>query len=686
MLAILFPLLAQSAFLSRSSTRSAAEETSGLSDVIAVLNGMMEAFGKMVTEDNTNWGNYEKLNDGQQADKTAFVQGMKSQVLTCEGQKSAAEGRVTALTNALTQLATDLGEARGSITEITNMRNSEHATHQAEVADLTKTIAAVNNAVTILSSHYDQAGLAQVRKTLSRAMQIAEIEKLMTADQIHALTNMVQQGPDYLSDTQKTDYSGSGSQAGGATVIETLKTIRTTLMENKQGSIEKDNEARRQYEETHSAKTADVERMAGEQSTKTNDKNTAEAAIQTAQACMTQGNADISTGETELSVLQADRAHFKEMYDERTKTRDSEMAATKAAIDALQQVSVGNALSQMQLSRKLRAGLLQADARQTSLKALAAKLLKVGHKDKEAAFIQASIAVRRLAQEPTAYYNAEAMNPVKNLLKQLIDRLTDELNAETSHKDWCDNEKKNSADEKLKRENLISSLNAEIPQLKTTVASLSSDIDYAAAEIQRNYDEMEDAKRIRSDAKGQYDTAKADHDEVITALTTAISKLSAIAFLQAHAGKRAAVHAKGKQSPFSEVGDTGAGGATDMLTDLLNKYSTARTQLIQEEDDAVAAHKQYLFTAEQFRTETTQTKQSLSSSKLLKEQRLGDAETELTTAGVELQQVTTYIADLAPSCDDIRVSFEERKQRREAEIQALKEALQVLDEMATAGR
>ena len=125
MLPILLPLLAQGAFLSRSSTRSAAEEKSGLSDVIAVLNGMMEAFGKMVTEDTTNWGNYETLNDQQQADKTAFVQGMKSQVLTCEGQKSAAEGRVTALTNALTQLASDLGEARASITEITNMRNGE---------------------------------------------------------------------------------------------------------------------------------------------------------------------------------------------------------------------------------------------------------------------------------------------------------------------------------------------------------------------------------------------------------------------------------------------------------------------------------------------------------------------------------------------------------------------------------
>merc|ERR1719326_526234 len=442
-----------------------------------------------------NWANYEKLNDGQQADKTAFVQGMKSQVLTCEGQKSAAEGRVTALTSALAQLGADLGEARTSITEITNMRTSEHATHQAEIADLTKTISAVNNAITILSSHYDQAGLAQVRKTLSRAMQIAEIERMMTADQLHTLTGMVQQ-PDYLSDSQKTDYSGSGSQAGGATVIETLKTIRTTLMENKQSSIEKDNEARRQYEETHSAKTADVERMVGEQTTKTNDKNTASAAITTAQACITQGNADISAGEAELSVLQQDRAHFKDMYDERTKTRDAEMAATKAAIDAPQQVSVGNALNQLQLAKKLRAGLVQADSRQTSLKSLAAKLFKVGEKDKEAALVQAGIALRRLGQTPTAYYDSSAMNPVKNLLKQLIDRLTDELNAETSHKDWCDNEKKNAADEKLKRENLISALGAEIPQLKTTIASLSSDIDYAAAEIQRNYDEMQDAKKV----------------------------------------------------------------------------------------------------------------------------------------------------------------------------------------------
>ena len=45
-----------------------------------------------------------------------------------------------------------------------------------------------------------------------------------------------------------------------------------------------------------------------------------------------------------------------------------------------------------------------------------------------------------------------------------------------------------------------------------------------------------------------------------------------------------------------------------------------------------------------------------------------------------LAEVNQYIADLRPSCDDIRVSFEERKKRREAEIAALKETLSVLED------
>ena len=42
------------------------------------------------------------------------------------------------------------------------------------------------------------------------------------------------------------EYKGVAAESGG--VIGTLKTIRSTLMDQKQASIEKENESRRQFE------------------------------------------------------------------------------------------------------------------------------------------------------------------------------------------------------------------------------------------------------------------------------------------------------------------------------------------------------------------------------------------------------------------------------------------------------
>merc|ERR1719230_2232662 len=101
------------------------------------------------------------------------------------------------------------------------------------------------------------------------------------------------QDPNYLSSEYTgKDFSGSTNQAGAGGVIDTLKAVRTTLMENKQASIEKDNEARRQYEETKQAKEADIERMLADQSTKQNEKVEAESTVQTAIATIGQGNTD----------------------------------------------------------------------------------------------------------------------------------------------------------------------------------------------------------------------------------------------------------------------------------------------------------------------------------------------------------------------------------------------------------
>ena len=43
----------------------------------------------------------------------------------------------------------------------------------------------------------------------------------------------------------------------------------------------------------------------------------------------------------------------------------------------------------------------------------------------------------RASRGQVQHYDPSAMNPVKDLLRQLITRLEEELSAETSHKEWC---------------------------------------------------------------------------------------------------------------------------------------------------------------------------------------------------------------------------------------------------------
>merc|ERR1719408_117174 len=139
---------------------------------------------------------------------------------------------------------------------------------------------------------------------------------------------------------------------------------------------------------------------------------------------------------------------------------------------------------------------------------------------------------------------------------------------------------------------------------------------------------------------------------------------------------------KAKESPFADhqSGSGAAGSATEMLEDLLSRYSAARTQLVSDEETAVAAYKQLMATNKQFMKDTQNTLNSKMAERRGKLNKMKNGKEDLKTNFLELQELGQYLQDLRPSCDDIRSTFEERKRRREAEIAALKECLEVLSD------
>jgi len=311
------------------------------------------------------------------------------------------------------------------------------------------------------------------------------------------------------------------------------------------------------------------------------------------------------------------------------------------------------------------------------------RLQRVGARYHDASLVQVTAAfeslLRGTEKQPQAYFDPEAMAPVKGLLKKLIDKLEDELAAEKSHQEWCETEKTSAKEAKEEREKNIASLNQEIASLTTTITQLGSEVEYCIAELARVHQETETAARLRKEEAAAYVKAKADHDEVIAALDKAITALSRQYGL-VQVGARSTRAQQKKQSPFTSY-QTGSGGsALEMLQDLQSRYGQARTQLVQGEEQAKVAYTDLVARNEQFRKDVTQTKLAKTSEKRQKTERLGNAKIELGANKKELAEVIQYRADLAPSCDDVRVTFEERKKRREAEVAALKETLAVLDD------
>merc|ERR1719311_960136 len=310
-------------------------------------------------------------------------------------------------------------------------------------------------------------------------------------------------------------------------------------------------------------------------------------------------------------------------------------------------------------------------------------------------------------EEQQSFYKESNFEPVLKFLRDLIFRLEEEQNAETSQHEWCEKEKTTSVDAKTERETTIHALKENIESKTTTVDGLKTDILFLQSEIKRVEKETKDAIKMRKEEHELFVQAKADHEEVITAIKTALEALGGqYGFLQIASTQTTALNSEQKQkqktasktkstagqepgqdavfNDFSS-GASGAGSAMEMLNDLLERYSKALAELIADENAAQKSHEDLLARNAKFIEDSTQEMNAKIATRRGIHGELTVHKAEIKTNMIELHEVNKYLNDLRPACDDIRSTYEERKKRREAEISALKEALEVISDPTSQG-
>jgi hypothetical protein len=394
--------------------------------------------------------------------------------------------------------------------------------------------------------------------------------------------------------------------------------------------------------------------------------------------------------ESTSATLKMDEKYFADLnvqcqtkseeFDARQKMRAEELEAIAKAIEVMSGDTVSGAAEthlrtfvQTRSFALLRANVLAANERAAAVHRVA--IFLQGRAEKADSRILAKLAARVTETGP--------FDKVVEMIKDLIQKLTTEAAEEADQKSWCDAELKSNKETRDAKTEEVNRLTARSDMLHAQIAQLTSELEELAEQISELNLALKGATEDRAKEKAANDKAIADAKGAIPAVR------SALKVLKDFYGKASAATALVQQP--SPAGDapgswdtpyTGMGGSSTGVLGMLEVILADFVRLEQETSSTEAEAQSAFdkFSADSTadidaKTSTSKEKEAL---KLSKTRDLEDTGKDLKSTQKELDAALAYHDELKPSCVDAGVSFTERSQRRQEEIESLQEALKIL--------
>jgi chromosome segregation ATPase len=272
-------------------------------------------------------------------------------------------------------------------------------------------------------------------------------------------------------------------------------------------------------------------------------------------------------------------------------------------------------------------------------------------------------------------YGAGSADPfvkIRGLIQDMIAKLQAEANAEATEKAYCDEEIAKTEAKKAELEAAIEALTVKIDQASAQSASLKKQVGELQAELKELAKEQASREQWRSDENAVYVETKADLEKGLGGVRKALDLLrsyyNGAALIQQPA------------APEHHEKSTGAGQSIIGILEVVESdFADNLAKVETEESDAVATYDQLsqenkILTAEKSQDVKYKTQEYTTLDKAISEHS-SDRQTENT----ELAAVMEYYGQLKDRCIAKPETYEERKGRREAEIEGLKQALSILE-------
>jgi len=583
-----------------------------------------------------------KTGKAQQADLTATI------------EKATADFEVC--TSKIDELSKSIAAIEADMKAATAIRKKENETFKSAEKELVETVDTLRRAQQVLKKAMAGGSFVQVPEAINeltaslRTILDAGIFSTNDSSRIKAFLQESEDGVN--APEQKAYESKSGS------IVETLADLQEKAEGELADARKAEVQARQAYELLIQSLKNELKVQNDALSTTKKQLGSVSETKATAQGDLSKVAKDLGEDQSYVKDLSQNCQQRAVDFDVNTKGRAEELKALEQAKKIIVDATGGATERQYSLIQT------KAKTSNAAFDQLAQTIKSMGRKEHSSILVQLAGQIRA-----TASMNTDPFGKIKGLIQDMIQKLVKEAEEEASQKAFCDKEMTSNEAKRKKLQAEESKLNTRVEKATANIAALKQEIAELNSALAHTAKSQKEMDKLRAAEHEEFIKAKADFEQGLTGVRTALK------VLRDYYEKKGESFIQSMNKKSSDVGSS----IIDILEIAESDFARSLAEAQAAEDDEVEGHEK----TTQDNKVSTATKRASIEGKTQEaarlEQSITDAKSDLGGVSEELSAVLEYLDKLRPQCVAEPESYEDRKARREREIEGLQTALEVLE-------
>jgi hypothetical protein len=662
--------------LSSSSASSVAQSKSRpVSKVITLLKDMLKQLEKEAEEDEEIYDKMACWCETNDKEKTQAIKDAEVRIADLSTKIEEHTATSARLTTEIKNHEQEVAENQASLDQATSIRQKQLAEFNAEEKDLLQSVKALEAAIVVLSKHHSalvqvpRTHLLGIAATLQKEMRrhASLLKGVFSPSERRAVNAFIQAPADYFdaAPTFKQSYAPQSGEIFGI-----LKQMKETFEGDLSASQKEELANQKAYEDLKTAKEAEISAGQAQVDTKTQEQAATDQKLAQSKQDIEDTRETLSADEQFLMMLKEKCQMTDKEWEERQKTRQTEMQAVSKALAVLSSDDAHDLFTRTFNPAFLQTG----DSKKTS------------DRRSRASSMLSTVAERlhnpRLAGLAVKV-RLDAFERVKKAIDDMVAQLLKDKADEIKHKDFCTDEFNTNQLTTERKEREKQDFIAKIEDEEMTIESLAKAIEALKGEIAEAQVQLKRAGEDREKQNKEFQAVVADQRETQKLLQTALGVLKEV-----YAKEKAAALVQGsKQEPAGPPPPAGfetykkseaSGGVLSLIQQIISDAKAMEAETIRAEEDSQKAYEDFVKDTNASIEAKNKNIVNKSEVKSKTEISLVKSKQGKESVMIELEQLSNHEADLHTSCDFVLKNFDLRQTARDEEIEALKQAKAIL--------